>query len=133
MIEVADTGLGIPPDLRSRVFEPFTTSPPGPGPGSAQFCHAVIGANDGTIEAGERPGGGALFTVRLPAVDVIAPAPGVLPGAFASPGGPILVVDDEPDILALLDEILSRDGYTIERVGSGREALEQVAAGASIS
>ena len=39
----------------------------------------------------------------------------------------ILIVDDEPDILALLDEVLSREGYTIERAASGREALEQVA------
>ena len=131
-IEVADTGPGIPPDLRSRVFEPFfTTKPTGAGTGiGLSFCHAVIGAHDGTIEAGERPGGGALFTVRLPAVDVIVPAPELLPGAFASPGqARILVVDDEPDILALLDEILSRDGYTIERAASGREALEQVACG----
>jgi two-component system NtrC family sensor kinase len=129
-IDIADTGPGIPPALRSRVFEPFfTTKPAGAGTGiGLSFCHAVVTAHDGAIEAGERPGGGALFTVRLPATEAVAPAAHAAAAGSRPMSARILVVDDEPDILALLDEILSGDGHTIEHAASGREALERVAA-----
>src|SRR3712207_8293012 len=63
---------------RSTLF-PYTTlfrsKPAGAGTGiGLSFCHAVVTAHDGAIEAGERPGGGALFTVRLPATEAVAPA-----------------------------------------------------------
>ncbi|TMA63635.1 MAG: two-component sensor histidine kinase [Deltaproteobacteria bacterium] len=63
---VEDSGPGIPPELRDRVFEPFfTTRARGIGLGLA-VARQVVEAHGGRIEAGERPGGGARLTVRLP-------------------------------------------------------------------
>src|SRR5262249_17599265 len=66
-IDVTDTGPGIPADVRERVFEPFfTTRPRGTGLGLA-VARQIVEAHGGTIAAGDRPGGGARFTLRLPA------------------------------------------------------------------
>jgi signal transduction histidine kinase len=66
-IAVADSGPGVPPELRTRIFEPFfTTRPRGTGLGLA-VARQIIEAHGGRIDVGERAGGGARFTVRLPA------------------------------------------------------------------
>ncbi len=65
-IEVADSGPGVPPDLRGRIFEPFfTTRARGTGLGLA-IARQIVEAHGGQIDVGERPGGGARFSVRLP-------------------------------------------------------------------
>jgi len=67
VVTVADHGAGIPPELRSRVFEPYmTTKPDGTGLGLA-LVRQTIGAHDGTIAVSETPGGGATFTLVFPA------------------------------------------------------------------
>jgi signal transduction histidine kinase len=72
VVEVEDGGPGIPEADLSRVFDPFfTTKPPGEGTGlGLSICHAIVDSLGGEIGAANRPGGGAVFTVRLPvAVD----------------------------------------------------------------
>jgi signal transduction histidine kinase len=65
-IEVSDTGSGIREDLIGKVFQPFfTTKPKGTGLGLA-ISRQMIEQHDGTIAVANRPGGGVLFTLRLP-------------------------------------------------------------------
>ncbi len=66
-IAVTDSGPGVPPELRGRIFEPFfTTRPRGTGLGLAVARH-IVEAHGGRLDVGERAGGGARFTLRLPA------------------------------------------------------------------
>jgi signal transduction histidine kinase len=65
-IAVADSGPGVPEELRARIFEPFfTTRNRGTGLGLA-IARQIIEAHGGKIDVGERQGGGARFAVRLP-------------------------------------------------------------------
>jgi PAS domain S-box-containing protein len=68
VLEVGDSGPGVPEELRDRIFEPFfTTRPPGEGTGiGLALCHAIVSAHGGTIRVGSAPGGGALFTIEIP-------------------------------------------------------------------
>jgi PAS domain S-box-containing protein len=64
-----DDGPGIPPDILGSIFDPFyTTKRPGRGTGlGLSICKSVMKEHNGTIEAANAPGGGAVFTVTLPA------------------------------------------------------------------
>jgi signal transduction histidine kinase len=65
-LAVADSGPGVAPELRARVFEPFfTTRPNGTGLGLA-VARQIVEAHGGRIDVADRPGGGACFTILLP-------------------------------------------------------------------
>jgi signal transduction histidine kinase len=66
MLQVADTGCGLPEDLGERIFDPFTTTrETGLGLGLS-ICKRIAAAHGGTITGANRPEGGAVFTLRLP-------------------------------------------------------------------
>ncbi len=128
-LEVADTGPGVPLDVQLRIFEPFfTTKPAGQGTGlGLALSRAIIEAHGGTIQVESRPGEGATFRVELPATPQTPPAPA--PPAEGSPsisGATILVVDDEPEIAAVLAETLAGDGHRVETAANGVEALHRI-------
>ncbi|MGH7514791.1 MAG: two-component system sensor histidine kinase NtrB [Gemmatimonadales bacterium] len=68
VVEVEDTGVGIPPDDQSKIFEPFyTTKPPGRGTGlGLSICYGIVADHRGRIEVDSVPGRGATFRVFLP-------------------------------------------------------------------
>jgi signal transduction histidine kinase len=68
-VEVRDTGPGIPPGDLPQIFDPFfTTKDPGRGTGlGLAICHRILEGAGGEIQAANVPGGGACFTLRLPA------------------------------------------------------------------
>jgi len=69
VLEVCDTGPGIPADHLEQVFDPFfTTKAPDEGSGlGLMICHRIVTDHDGTIEVRSQEGEGATFTVHLPA------------------------------------------------------------------
>jgi signal transduction histidine kinase len=71
-LTVADRGPGLPAEARERLFDPFVSTRGSTGLGLA-ICHGIAGDHGGEIRAADRPGGGALFEVRLPLAGV-APA-----------------------------------------------------------
>ena len=66
LVEVLDEGPGIPPAEREAIFEPFRTSRPGGTGLGLAIARDAVEAQGGTLVAGESPGGGARFTIRLP-------------------------------------------------------------------
>ncbi|MGE5285026.1 MAG: sensor histidine kinase [Actinomycetota bacterium] len=72
VIDVADTGPGIPPDLAGRVFEPFySTKEIGHGTGlGLSICKKIMEEHRGSIRVSAAPGGGAMFSLYLPYIPV---------------------------------------------------------------
>ncbi len=67
-IQIADRGTGIPPAILDRIFDPFfSTKDAGTGIGLA-ICQRIIEDHSGSIIPQNRPQGGAIFTIRLPAL-----------------------------------------------------------------
>jgi signal transduction histidine kinase len=133
IVEVADNGPGIEPALRDRVFDPFfTTKPVGEGTGLGLFVSRnLVESLGGTIAAGEAPGGGALFTIRLPvaagpAARSVTPTPSVAV-ARATTRPRVLIVDDEPRLATLFAKTLEPE-YEARVFTSGRAALTHLLA-----
>ena len=103
VLEVADNGPGMAPEVAKRAFEPFfTTKPQGVGTGvGLSVCHGIVEAHGGRIELETAPGEGARFRVRLP-LSQGAAAERAGAGAARRRRRRVLVVDDEPEIAALL-------------------------------
>ncbi|RMF77066.1 MAG: sensor histidine kinase, partial [Planctomycetota bacterium] len=68
-IEFADSGPGVPPEIKPHIFEPFyTTKQRGRGTGlGLPIAARIVDAHDGTLSLCEREGAGAVFVVTLPA------------------------------------------------------------------
>ena len=130
-ISVADNGPGIPAHLRARVFEPyFTTKPIGVGLGvGLAVSLGIVEAHGGTLTVDCPAEGGAVFVIALPVgnVDATGVEAGPTSKANASRRS-ILIVDDEAEIRETLAEILGGALHRVVTAGSGREALDRMAA-----
>ncbi len=76
-ITVADHGRGLPPDDLERVFDKFYRVPGSKAGGTGlglSICRGLVNAHDGTLEAANRPEGGAMFIIRLPIINAPPPA-----------------------------------------------------------
>jgi PAS domain S-box-containing protein len=128
-IEVSDNGPGVADDIRSRVFDPFfTTKSVGSGTGiGLAVSRGIVEAHGGSLSLAPPAGEGACFVVRMPLAHESMPLsqPDAATGAPET-ASPImqtaLVVDDEPDIGALLAEMLQKLGYCFEMKTSGEAA-----------
>ncbi len=126
---VRDTGCGMDAETRARIFEPFFTTKgfdEGTGLGLSTV-YGIVEQSGGRITVESEPNCGATFSVLLPAVAAPEPErsePAAEPPPRAARGTEtVLVVDDDPALLALVADVLSRDGYTVHRAGDGPSAL----------
>jgi PAS domain S-box-containing protein len=132
VLEVHDNGVGIPPTVLPRIFDPFfSTKPVGVGTGlGLSICHGIVTSLGGQIRAYSEPGEGATFRIVLPTVDATAdstPPPSDAPPSMDLVRARVLVVDDEPAIGTTLHELLA-PLHEVVAVTGAREALEKIAA-----
>jgi PAS domain S-box-containing protein len=124
VVEVRDTGAGIPPAVRDHVFEPFyTTKPVGVGTGlGLAICQRIVAEMGGEIALDSEVGEGTTVRVRLPAATAAAAAALPVPTPLSRRRGSILVVDDEPSVGRAIARALG-PFHQVATVRSGREAL----------
>jgi PAS domain S-box-containing protein len=130
VIEVADTGCGIPESIQERIFEPFfTTKKPGLGTGlGLSTAVAAVTECGGDIAVRSRPGEGATFTLRIPALagELAGGHPRAEPGAHPFTSGYVLIVEDDEVSRSTLVGLMASLGYHTIAVATGLEALEAV-------
>ena len=124
LITVADTGMGMSEEVRKKVFDPFFTTKGEEGTGlGLSVSHSIVERHGGDLKVDSRPGEGTTFTITLPI--------GMSPSGEATPGGEpgierkgrILLVDNDPQVLSILGEMLKDAGHHVLPVPSGPEAL----------
>ncbi len=129
-VRIGDDGTGIPAELLPRIFDPFlTTKPVGQGTGlGLSISYGIVQAHGGRLLAEHRPGGGATFTIVLPAIDATPDTAGgkVEPAPRRGGSLSVLVVDDEPAVARVLSIMLERMGHRTEVAQSGPEALTKL-------
>jgi len=135
LIEVADNGPGVPPEIRDKIFDPFfTTKPVGEGTGlGLATVYGIVRQADGWIHLESAPGTGAAFRIFLPVyvsdpsievAPVVAPAHGHRPPARDLSGvGRILFVEDEDAVRVVAARLLRARGYEVIEAADGEEAL----------
>ena len=127
-VRVRDSGPGIPPALRRRIFDPyFTTKAQGKGSGMGlAVVRSIVESHGGSIDVEDRAGEGACFFVLLPITtrlaEINAEKMEVLPRGTES----ILLVDDEPVLVELGKHMLSRLGYQVTCCERSLDALAVV-------
>ncbi len=129
-LAVSDTGVGIPPENRAHIFEPFyTTKPAGQGTGlGLSTVYGIVRQSGGAIHLESKVGEGTTFLVDLPATQRELPAESGEAEAvdLTGRGETVLCVEDERSVLSLLRRMLERVGYEVIVASSAEEALEEV-------
>jgi PAS domain S-box-containing protein len=123
---VSDNGCGIEPENLGLIFEPFfTTKSLGKGTGlGLATVYGIVRQNGGFINVYSEPGTGTTFTVYLPRYgEESGPRAEACPPEICQAGATILLVEDEPRVLALTRRLLENLGYTVLPAATPGEAL----------
>ncbi len=134
LIEVQDTGTGMPAELKDKIFEPFfTTKDVGKGTGlGLSTVYGIVKQTGGYVYVDSEMGKGTTFLIFLPrsAAETMVAAPPE-PDKPAAPvdltgDGIILLVEDEEAVRAFGKRALSSRGFTVHEAESGLDALKMV-------
>lgn len=135
VLSVADTGPGIPLAARGIIFQAFRRAGNGHRDGvglGLAIVRTLVAAMEGGVELDDRPGGGTVFTVTIPARPVPAPEAERTTGPRfeLTRALDILLVEDAPENQVIMLEYLRPGGHRVHCAGDGPEALERVMSGA---
>lgn len=154
VIEVQDTGCGMSPQTRSRIFEPyFTTKDDGSGLGLAAV-YGVVRGHGGQIQVDSATGQGSTFRIRLPlspqgvhavqsptptqatpdapsrtrvlGIPTVRPTSSPVQFPVVSPGSRALIVDDDHVVRRVAANILQSAGFQVDQAASGEQGLHMV-------
>lgn len=127
LLTVRDSGVGMSPEVRERMFEPFyTTKKAGEGTGLGMATvYGIVNQSGGHIDVSSEPGVGTTIKVYLPAGPRSDARSHTVQIIEARPGKEsILVVEDEPRVRSMTRRILVRNGYRVVEAENGHEALQ---------
>jgi signal transduction histidine kinase len=131
LIEIRDTGSGIPPEMLPKIFDAFfTTKPVGIGTGlGLSICHRIVTSLGGEIQVESQVGKGTAFRVLLQPTTLEEEVAALLPDVTPPPRrGRVLVIDDEPIIIKALDRLLVAE-HEVTAASTAGEARERILAG----
>jgi PAS domain S-box-containing protein len=125
-LTVADTGHGIAPEIKDRLFDPyFTTKKPGEGTGiGLSVVQGLVRSHGGFITFDSEPEQGATFNVFLPIIDGEDIPQAVSSNSVVGGSEHILLVDDEVLVIQMGQQMLERLGYKVTTSSNSLEAAE---------
>jgi PAS domain S-box-containing protein len=127
-LRFADTGTGMPEDVRQKIFDPFFSTKGAHGTGlGLSVSYSIIERHDGSISVASEVNGGTVFTIDLPAAEVKSESVDTKPENLETPSLCILVIDDEPAVRETLAEMLEIMGHRVMLAESGHNALQTLA------
>jgi GAF domain-containing protein/CheY-like chemotaxis protein len=130
MVEVTDTGVGIPESIREKIFDPFFTTkgPKGTGLGLS-MAYGILSRHGGRITVESAEGRGTSFHLAFTSSDQAAEAmaPPASPAVWPAPLR-CLIVDDEEEVAEVVGDILTSAGHRAVVVSSGQAAVERMGA-----
>jgi len=130
LLEVSDTGCGIPPDVLERIFDPYFTTR-GVGKGAGMGLSVVLGivtAHGGAIQVRSEVGKGTTFRIFFPAIKEKDESLGETGEELPTGSERVLFLDDEPAIAELGRVVLGKLGYDVHTETDPKAALELFAA-----
>lgn len=128
-LAIRDTGVGVAPDMVSRLFEPFfTTKAVGKGTGlGLSQVYGFARASGGEVGVDSVLGEGTTIWLRIPRSTkaLVAPTPlAARPRLLEGERQRVLLVEDDDSVAHLVEEMLRELGYEVKRVGDGASALD---------
>ena len=130
MVAVRDTGEGMTPEVRRRLFDPFFTTKGTQGTGlGMSVAYGIARRHGAEVLVESEVGVGTVFRLSFPALKDGERLPEARPRAKEVLEGTerVLVVDDQPEILNLLEDVLRVAGYEVAKAQSGDDALRVLA------
>jgi signal transduction histidine kinase len=126
LLSVSDTGTGMSPEVRARIFEPyFTTKDVGKGTGlGLSTAYGIVRQSEGHISVSSEIGLGTTFRIYLPRAEAPQQVAAESGGERMPEGNEhILLVEDDSSVRRLSKELLIRLGYSVTEAASGRAGL----------
>jgi signal transduction histidine kinase/CheY-like chemotaxis protein len=127
MVTISDTGCGMDEETLKNIFDPFyTTKDIGEGTGlGLSITHGIIEEHNGTISVSSQPNKGTSFTISFPIAETFVQIESEsLLKIRHGKGEKVLIVDDEPDVLKGLENMVKSIGYEVDSARNGNNALE---------
>ncbi|HJP94428.1 MAG TPA: PAS domain S-box protein [Pyrinomonadaceae bacterium] len=129
-LHFSDNGMGMPEDVRQKIFEPFFSTKGAHGTGlGLSVSYSIIERHSGSIKVISEPGNGTTFTIDLPAVMAESLREDAVTTNSDGISLRILVVDDEEPVRETLAEMLVAVNHKVELAGGGQEAVAKMRTG----
>jgi PAS domain S-box-containing protein len=126
-LQFSDNGMGMPEEVRQKIFEPFFSTKGAHGTGlGLSVSYSIIERHEGSISVTSEAGNGTTFNIDLPAIISETIAIDEVDLADETPRLKILVIDDEPSVRETLAEMLVAVDHEVQLAESGQHALEKM-------